>query len=251
MATWVWGMILYTVEKGTEKQAWCLPNNSQYQIPSSQNQWEPLEATGHLCSSTQDQMCLELNFSWNPRKPHFVPFLELVRSWTCSSLSSLWVLFQLQEQAEEKQLPSATEKAEAWGAAKWSWTSFPAILLSCPSHTAPGFPLNLWAPTQYSWLQNAFHHILSTAQYELYLPPKALHTCLQLSFPLHSSPNSSGLPLLAGSPSLLPFTCDPTLSNQVYTDNICKRTILYSQLSSHFISSTLLFITHYLFGFLK
>lgn len=96
-------MILYTVEKGSEKQAWCLPNNSQYQIPSSQNQWEPLEATGHLCSNTQDQMCMELNFSWNPRKPHFIPFLELVRSWTCSSLSSLWVLFQLLSNSRSKQ----------------------------------------------------------------------------------------------------------------------------------------------------
>lgn len=48
-------------------------------------------------------MCLELNFSWNPRKPHFVPFLELVRSWTCSSLSSLWVLFQLLSNSRSEQ----------------------------------------------------------------------------------------------------------------------------------------------------
>lgn len=130
-------MIFYTVEKGSEKQSWCLPNNSQYQISNSQNQWEPLEATGHLCSSTQDQMCLELNFSWNPRKPHFVPFLELVRSWTCSPSTVkselLWVSFQQLSNSRSKQKRSnCLQRLRKLRCCQ--------VTLNFISHTAPGFP---------------------------------------------------------------------------------------------------------------
>lgn len=76
---------------------------------------ESLEAILYLCSSIQNQVCLELNLSWNPRKPHF-----LSQSWTDPEPALpppmkselLWVWFSLAA-AAEKQLPSVTEKAEA------------------------------------------------------------------------------------------------------------------------------------------